>query len=107
MSKEAVGFLEVLGYSVALDAMDQACKAVDIKILGIDCNNPTLGDAASIPNVFQVKFVGEVSHVKAALEVARETAGKYISDSDILTHYIAGKEDGIDKLLISSKVKER
>jgi len=107
MSRQAVGFIEVLGYSVALDAMDKACKAADIEIMGIDCNNPKAGEAASIPNVFQVKFTGEISHVKTALDVAQDTAKKYIDEHDILTHYISGKSEGLDKLLLMGKAKKR
>lgn len=107
MSRKAVGFLEVLGYSVALDAMDKACKGAEIKILGIDCNNPVLGDKASIPNVFQVKFSGEVSHVRTALDIAREVALKYLAIEDVLTHCISGQSPGLEKLLGIGKVKEK
>jgi microcompartment protein CcmL/EutN len=107
MSNKAVGCLEVLGYSVALDAMDKACKGADIKILGIDCNNPRAGDKAKIPNVFQVKFEGDISSVRNALDIAREVALKYIDDEDIFTHCISKKADGVDELLSIGKVKKK
>jgi len=107
MSKKAIGCLEVLGYSVALDAMDKACKGADIKILAIDCNNPTLGDKAKIPNVFQVKFEGDVSNVKVALEIAKNVALKYIDEADIHIHCISKKAEGLDTLLKIGKVKKR
>ena len=63
----AIGLLEVQGYSVALAAMNQACKAANIKIEGMDCNNPAAGDHAPIPVVIQVKFTGSVSDVKVVI----------------------------------------
>lgn len=107
MRRKAVGCLEVLGYSVAIDALDKALKAADIKILGIDCNNPAAGDKAQIPNVFQVKFVGDVDHVQTALEVARSTAMTYLSEEDIMTHLIPGMSEGLEDLLSIGKVKKR
>ena len=36
----AIGFLECAGYGAVLYAMDRACKAADIEIIGIDTINP-------------------------------------------------------------------
>lgn len=107
MRDKAVGCLEVLGYSVALDAMDKACKGANIRILGIDCNNPKEGDKAKIPNVFQVKFEGDISSVMDALKIAKEVAQKYIDEKDIVTHCITKKATGIDELLRVGKVKKK
>ncbi|MBU9714219.1 BMC domain-containing protein [Evansella tamaricis] len=104
---KAIGFLEVQGYSVALAAMDQACKAADITIEGMDCNNPAQGDHAPIPVVVQVKFTGSVSDVKVALEVAKGEAKKHIPEEDILTHLIPSALKGLEKLLPLGKVKIR
>lgn len=103
--KKAVGFLEVQGYSVALAAMDKACKAANIKIEGIDSNNPVLGNAAPIPVVIQVKLSGRVDDIKIALESARQEASRYISEKDILTHIIPSAMPGLEKLLSTGKVK--
>ncbi|WP_108670439.1 BMC domain-containing protein [Peribacillus acanthi] len=103
----AIGFLEVLGYSVALAAMDKACKSADIRVEGIDCNNPAEGDRAHIPVVIQVKLSGTVSDVKVALEMARLEASKYMADQDILTHYIPAATEEIMKLLPLGKVKRK
>lgn len=107
MDNKAIGFLEVQGYSVALGAMDKACKAAVIKIEGIDCNNPKLGDQAPIPVVVQVKFSGKIEDVKVALEVAREEAKNYIDENDILTHMIPSSFPELEKLLPIGKVKVR
>lgn len=102
---KAVGFFEVLGYSVALASMDKACKNANITIEGIDVNNPVSGDQALIPVVVQVKFSGEVSDVKVALEAAVNEASKYIEPSHILTHMIPSSMEQMDKLLKVGKVK--
>lgn len=104
---KAIGMLEVQGYSVALAAMDKAAKAANISIEGIDCNNPSLGDAAPIPVIIQVKFTGEVSDVKVALEVASQEASRYMDKKDILTHLIPSAYKGIEQLLAIGKVKRK
>ncbi|GIM29797.1 hypothetical protein CPJCM30710_24630 [Clostridium polyendosporum] len=107
MKKKALGLLEVQGYSVALAVMDKACKSADIEIKAIDCNNPKAGDNAHIPVVVQVKFVGSVSDVKVALEVAREAALKYIPNEEIVTRCIASCHEELEILLNVGKVKNK
>lgn len=107
MKDKALGLLEVQGYSVALAVMDKACKAANIKILAMDCNNPKMGDNAYIPVVVQVKFVGSVSDVKAALEVAKEAALEYIPSEEIVTHCISSYSDELEVLLHTGKVKNK
>ncbi|MFC4403496.1 BMC domain-containing protein [Gracilibacillus xinjiangensis] len=102
---KAVGLLEVLGYSVALAAMDQACKAAEVRIEAMDCNNPSSGDKASIPVVIQVKFTGNISDVRIALDVARQEACKYIADEEIVTKLISNYAPGLENLLGIGKVK--
>ncbi len=102
---EAVGLLEVLGFSVAMTAMDQACKAANVKIEAMDCNNPTTGDQALIPVVVQVKFTGNVSDIKVALETARHAANQYIDQQDIVTRVLSHQAPGLEKLLNTGKVK--
>lgn len=104
MERRALGFLEVQGYSVALAAMDKACKAANIRIHGIDCNNPDPNAKATIPLMVLVKFSGEVSDVQHALEVARETARQYLSDDEILTRCIPSAAPGMEALLPVGKV---
>ncbi len=104
LNAQALGILEVLGYSVALYAMDQAAKAADITILNIDVNNPPAGDKAKIPNVFIVKFVGSIDHVNMALEVAKVAAQKYLDEADIKTHMISGNIKELSKVLMKGKV---
>lgn len=100
----AVGFLETAGYGVALVAMDKACKGANIKILGIDTINPK-DSSGFIPLSVQVKFEGEVSDVKVALEIAKEEAKKYNNDSEILTRIISSAADKVIDICKISKVK--
>lgn len=104
---KSIGLLEVQGYSVALFAMDQACKAADIAIEGIDCNNPILGNDAAIPVVVQVKFSGSIADVKTALEAASQAASQYIDEEDIITQMIPLASDDLKKLLPLGKVKRK
>ncbi|WP_407272705.1 BMC domain-containing protein [Radiobacillus sp. PE A8.2] len=103
----AIGLLEVQGFSVALAAMDKACKAANVVIEGIDCNNPATGDNAPIPVVVQVKFTGTVSDVRVGLDAARAEAIKHIAENDILTHFIPASVAGIEKLLPIGKVSKK
>lgn len=100
----AMGFLEVAGYGAALYAMDGACKATNIEIIGIDATNP-LSEKTNIPLSVQVKFVGSVSEVEAALEVATRLARELNEEKDIITHMIANPYEGTKQLGSVSKVK--
>lgn len=107
MKRNALGLLEVEGYSVALAVMDKACKSADIKIIAMDCNNPTAGNNAFIPLVVQVKFTGSISDVKAALDIAKETAVKYIPEEAIVAECITSYSEELEKLLLAGKVKNK
>lgn len=99
----AIGFLECAGYGVILYAMDKACKAADIRIIGIDTINPK-DTSAFIPMTAQVKFEGSISDVKVAIEVAREAAAK-LGQEDVLTEIIERPYDGTRQLGKISKIK--
>jgi len=100
----AIGFLECAGYGALLYAMDKACKAADIKILGIDTINPK-DSSAFIPLTTQVKFEGTISDVQVAAEVAREAALRFNSEKEVITSIIEQPYDGVDKLAEISKIK--
>jgi microcompartment protein CcmL/EutN len=102
--RRAIGFLEVQGYSVALAAMDKACKTADIDIRGIDSNNPDPGARLYIPVMVQVKFTGSVSSVHSALEAARAEALRHIPEEAVLVHSIASGAEGIRGLIGIGKV---
>lgn len=100
----AIGFLECAGYGALLYAMDKACKAADIKILGVDTINPK-DTSAFIPLTAQVKFEGSISDVKEAIDVARQAALKFNDEKEIITSIIELPYDGVDKLARITKVK--
>lgn len=99
----AIGFLECAGYGALLYAMDKACKAADIKILGIDTINPK-DTSAFIPLTTQVKFEGSISDVKVAIEVAKEAALRFNDEKEVITAMIENPYEGVDKLARISKV---
>jgi ethanolamine utilization protein EutM len=99
----AIGFLECAGYGAVLYAMDKACKAADVKIIGIDTINPK--DAASfIPLTAQVKFEGGVDDVKEACEAARRAALEFNSPEDVLVRMIERPYEGTKALARITKV---
>ena len=99
----AIGFLECAGYGALLYAMDKACKAADIKILGIDTINPK-DTSAFIPLTAQVKFEGTVSQVKIAVEVAREAALEINQENEVLISVIENPYKGTKELAKISKI---
>jgi len=107
MTRTAIGFVEVQGYSIALAVMDQACKAADIRIIGIDSNNPPQEDNARIPVMIQVKFTGTISAVQAALDAARETADRYLSEDEMLFRLLPSGSEGLLPLLQQGKVRRK
>lgn len=100
----AIGLIEVLGFSVALDVADAMCKAALVVVEAFDANNPPDEKKAKIPVVIQVRISGGVADIKAALEVGRRTAQKYLDDRDILTHCIAAEHSELQKLLHCGKL---
>lgn len=99
----AIGFMECAGYGALLYAMDKACKAADIRILGVDTINPK-DTSAFIPLTAQVKFEGTVSQVKIAIEIAKEAALALNQEQEVITAVIERPFEGTKKLAEISKV---
>jgi len=102
----AIGFMECAGYGALLYAMDKACKAADIRILGVDTINPK-DTSAFIPLTVQVKFEGSVSQVKIAVEAAREAALKLNQEQEVTTAVIESPYEGTGQLAEISKIEIR
>lgn len=100
----AVGFLECAGYGTVLYAMDRACKAADIRIIGIDTINPK-DAAAFIPLTAQVKFEGSVDDVKEACKAAREAALELSRPEDVLVEIIERPYEGTKMLSQITKIE--
>lgn len=101
---KSIGILEVMGLSIAMFAMDKACKESQIKIESIDCDKPIKGNEALIPLCVQVKFIGDISQVQVALDIARIEAGKSLNDDDIITQCIPINNSELYKLIRKGKV---
>ncbi len=99
----AIGFLECAGYGAVLYAMDKACKAANVKIIGIDTINPK-DAAAFIPLTAQVKFEGGVDDVKEACEAARRAALELNSPEQVLVRMIERPYEGTKALARITKV---
>lgn len=100
----AIGFLEVAGYSVALAAMDQACKTADITIVGIDTINPK-DTSFPLPLTVQTKFIGPLSDVKEAVAVAKKVALQYNQEIEVTASVMEGPYDQIAYLAQITKIK--
>ncbi|MGO5051656.1 BMC domain-containing protein [Lachnospiraceae bacterium LCP25S3_G4] len=99
----AIGFLECAGYGALLYAMDKACKATDIKILGVDTINPK-DTSAFIPLTAQVKFEGDITQVNIAADVAKRAALQINQEHEVITAIIEGPYEGTEKLARITKV---
>ena len=99
----SIGFLECSGFGTLLYAMDKACKAADIKIVGVDTINPK-DNSAFIPLTAQAKFEGELSDVKEAIRVAQEAALQLNDPADVITSMIENPYQGTRKLAYIKKV---
>lgn len=92
----ALGMVEVFGFTTAICCADIAAKAADVKIIALNTNKPVNGDAAEVPLVMNVKMEGSVSAVETAVEAAKahaEKKGLYIT-----SHIISRPGIGIDYL---------
>ncbi len=96
MSK-AVGFIEVYGLAAAFLACDAGCKAADVTVENFDKNKPGNPDGLPVPLIVCVKFRGDVSAVKAAIEAAKSAAESV--SGVVSTHIIASPEDDTEKML--------
>jgi ethanolamine utilization protein EutM len=104
MAKLAIGFLECAGYATVLYAMDKACKAANVKIIGVDTINPK-DTSAFIPMTAQVKFTGTISDVQIAAKVAGEAALRFNEAKDVLTDVIELPYEGTEYLSHITKIK--
>lgn len=100
---KSIGFLECAGFGTGLYAMDKACKAADIEIIGIDTINPKNSDAA-IPLTTQIKFAGSLSDVKYACEAAEKAALEFNAPEEVLTAIIERPYEGTAALGSITKI---
>lgn len=90
--KKALGIIETIGLPTAITALDAACKAADVTLVGYD---KVIGVERMVSVVIHI--AGEVAAVKAAVE-AGAAAGNRVGRV-ILSHVIPRPHDEIDKLM--------
>lgn len=100
----AIGFLECAGYAAVLYAMDKACKAAEIKIIGIDTINSKDADAF-IPLTSQAKFEGGTEDVRTACKYAEAAALMLEGPGEVLAEVIERPESGTRSLSRISKIR--
>lgn len=93
---DALGLVEMYGFSTAVVAADAAAKAANVKIVALDNSKPANGDEAIVPLVMIVKMEGSVSSVKAGVEAAKAIAEE--RDLYITSSVIARPGQGTEKL---------
>ena len=98
----ALGMVEVYGFTTAICCADIAAKTADVKIIALDTTKPANAETAQVPLVMIVKMEGSVSAVTAGVAAAKAHAkerGLYI-----VSHIIPRPGPDIDKLAFLSKV---
>lgn len=92
---KALGMIEVYSFTTAVCTADICAKTADVKIVAFDRNRPKSADVPA-PLVMEVKMVGSVDAVKAAVEAGVNYArskGKYI-----VSHVIANPGEDMEKM---------
>ncbi len=98
----ALGMVEVFGFTTAICCADIAAKAADVKIIALDKNKPLAGDDAPVPLIMNVKMEGSVAAVEEAVNAAKAHA---ISKGLFVTsHVIPRPGIGTEKLAVISEV---
>ena len=82
---DAVGIIEMYGFTSAITAADAAAKAADVKVIAIDSNKPANAESVDVPLIMAVKIQGSVSAVEAGVEAAARAAE---SVSGLINTYI-------------------
>ena len=90
---QALGMIEVYGYTTSIVVADLVAKTADVKVVAIDKNKPANAEACAVPLVMVVKFQGNAGAVQSALDAGVEEAkrrGLYITSK-----MIAGLDDQV------------
>ena len=98
----ALGMVEVYGFTTAVCCADIAAKTADVRIIALDTNKPANGDSAEVPLVMIVKMEGSVSAVEAGVSSAKEHAEK--KGLYITSHIISRPGEGTEKMAFLSNI---
>lgn len=92
MTQNALGLIETIGYTAAIEAADTCLKSANVKVIGYE--KVTSGFVT-------VKIYGDVGAVKAAIDAAKISAGKI--NSVLSTLIIPRPNNGIHTLIHSNE----
>lgn len=90
--RSALGVIEVIGLGAAITALDAACKAADVTLVGYD---KVIGVNKAISVV--VNIAGEVAAVKAAVEAGVDAANKV--GTVVSSNVLARPHEELDMLI--------
>lgn len=94
--RAALGMIEAIGLTTAVSALDAACKAADVELVGFD---KVIGVNKCIS--VTIHIAGEVAAVRAAVDAGVEAA---LRVGDVAgSHVIPRPHDEIDKLMAEFK----
>jgi microcompartment protein CcmL/EutN len=91
MTGNALGFIETVGLTAAIEAADSAAKSANVRILGYELAK---GDGMAT-----VKVEGDVGAVKAAVKAAEAAAGKV--GRVVSVHVIPRPAEGTERIVRS------
>jgi microcompartment protein CcmL/EutN len=91
MTGNALGFIETVGLTAAIEAADSAAKSANVRILGYELAK---GDGMAT-----VKVAGDVGAVKAAIKAAEAAAGKV--GRVVSVHVIPRPAEGTERIVRS------
>ena len=98
----ALGMVEVCGFTTSICCADIAAKAADVRIIALDKNKPAAGDSAEVPLIMNVKMEGSV----AAVEMAVQATSAYAKEKNLFvtSHIIPRPGNGTEKMAFLSDV---
>jgi microcompartment protein CcmL/EutN len=91
MTGNALGFIEAVGLTAAIEAADSAVKSANVRLLGYELAR---GDGMTT-----VKIEGDVGAVKAAVKAAGSAAAKV--GRVVSVHVIPRPADGTERIVLS------
>lgn len=95
----AVGLIEAIGLTSAITALDAACKAADVSLIGFE---KIIGAGKAI--TVTVHIAGEVAAVQAGVDAGVAAASK--SGRVLAYHVIPRPHEDVEKLIKSFKKKK-
>ena len=90
----ALGMIEVYGYTTSIVIADMVAKTADVKVVAIDKNKPANADKCEVPLVMVVKFMGSAGAVQSAHDAGVAEAKR--RNLYITSKVIAGLDDQVD-----------